>query len=51
MKDDEIFRACDRHRIETVTISKCVADYENMQNWMVELLKLQGRKLQQASGS
>ena len=30
MKGDEIFRACHRHSVETVTLSKCVAEYENV---------------------
>ena len=33
----EIVRACDRHRNETVTLTKDVTKYKNMRKWMVEL--------------
>ena len=44
MKGVEIFRDCDRHRVETLTLSKYVTEYEQMWKWMVEFLsKFQGR--------
>ena len=33
---DEIVRACDRHRDETVTLTKHVTKYKYMRKWMVE---------------
>ena len=36
VKGDEIVRACDRHRSETVTLRKHVTKYKNMRKWMVE---------------
>ena len=38
MKGDEIFRHCDRHIVETVTLSKYVAEYEEMWTRMDEFL-------------
>ena len=38
MKGYEIFRACDRHSTETVTIIKYVAEYEQIGKRMVEFL-------------
>ena len=35
---DEIVRACDRHRNETVTLTKHVTKYKYVQKWMVEFL-------------
>ena len=35
---DEIVRACDRHRNETVTLTKHVTKYKYMQKWMIEFL-------------
>ena len=35
---DEIVRACDRHRNETVTLTKQVSKYKYMQKQMVEFL-------------
>ena len=35
---DEIVRACDRHRDETVTLTKHVTKYKYMRKWMVEFL-------------
>ena len=32
LKGDEIFRAGDRHSIETVILSKCVVEYEQCEN-------------------
>ena len=37
-KGDEIVRACDRHRNETVTLTKHVTKYKYMRKWMVEFL-------------
>ena len=34
----EIFRACDRHRNETLTLTKHVTKYKYMRKWMVEFL-------------
>ena len=43
VKGDEIFPACYHHSVETVTISKYVAEYEQMWKWMVEYVrKFQG---------
>ena len=43
MKGDEIFRDCDRHIVETVTLSKYVKEYEQMRTRMDEFLsKFQG---------
>ena len=40
---DEIFRDCDRHSVETVTLSKYVIEYKQMRKWMVEFIsKFQG---------
>ena len=40
---DEILWNCDRHSVEPVTLSKYVAEYEQMWKWMVEFLsKIQG---------
>ena len=36
--EGEIFRDCDRHGVETVTLSKYVTEYEQMGKWMVEFL-------------
>ena len=35
---DEIVRACDRHRDETVTLTKHVTKYKYMRIWMVQFL-------------
>ena len=35
---DEIVRACDRHRDETVTLTKHVTKHKHMRKWMVEFL-------------
>ena len=35
---DEIVRACDRHRDETVTLTKHVAKYKYLRKWMVKFL-------------
>ena len=35
---DEIVLACDRHRDETVTLTKHVTKYKYMLKWMVEFL-------------
>ena len=35
---DEIVRACDRHRDETVTFTKHVTKYKYTRKWMVEFL-------------
>ena len=35
---DEIVRACDRHRNETVTLTKHVTKYKYMRKWMVSFL-------------
>ena len=32
------FRACDRHSVETVTLDKYVAEYEQLRKWMAEFL-------------
>ena len=41
---DKIFRDFDRLSVEPVTLSKYVAEYEQMWTWMVEFLsKFQGR--------
>ena len=36
---DEIVRVCDRHRSETVNLTKHVTKYKYMRNWMVEFLR------------
>ena len=36
---DEIVRACDWHRNETVTLTKHVTKYKYVQKWMVEFLR------------
>ena len=38
VRGDEIFRDCDRHSAETVTLSKYVTEYEQMWKWMVKVL-------------
>ena len=44
MTRGEILSNYDRHRVEPVTLSKNVAEYEQMYKWMVECLtKFQGR--------
>ena len=46
MKGDEIFRACDRHSGKIVTLSKYVAEYEEMRKWMVQFFtRFQGRSI------
>ena len=35
---DEIVRACDRHRNETVTLTKHVTKYKYIRKWMVEFI-------------
>ena len=41
---DEIIRSCDRHRNETVTLTKHVTKYKYMRKWMVEFfIKSQSR--------
>ena len=35
---DEIVRACNRHRDETVALTKHVTKYKYMRKWMVEFL-------------
>ena len=40
MKRDEILRNCDRHSVEPVTLSKYVAEYEQMWKWMEYVLPL-----------
>ena len=43
MKGDEIFRDCDSHSVETVSLSKYVTEYEQMWTLMVEFFsKFQG---------
>ena len=37
---DEIVRACDRHRNETVTLTKHVTKYKYMRKWMVEFISI-----------
>ena len=37
-EEDEIVQACDRHRNETVTLTKHVTKYKYMRKWMVEFL-------------
>ena len=44
MKGEKILRASDGYSVETVTMSKYVAEYEQVWKWMVEFLsKFQGR--------
>ena len=45
MKRDEIFRAFNRQSVETATMRKYVAEYEQMWKWMVDFFlgKFQGR--------
>ena len=44
MKRDEILRNCDRHSVEPVTLSKYVAEHEQMGKLMVEFFsKFHGR--------
>ena len=38
-EEDEIVRACDRHRDETVTLTKYVTKYKYMRKWMAEFLR------------
>ena len=46
MKGDEIFRAFERLGVEPVTLSKYVAEYEQMWKWIVKFLsKFQGRSI------
>ena len=43
MKGHEIFRAFDRHSVETAILSKYVAEYEKMWKWMIDVFsKFQG---------
>ena len=47
MKGDKIFRDCDRHIVETVTLIKYGTEYEQMWTRMVEFLsKFQGSGIQ-----
>ena len=39
MKGDKSFRACDRHRNETVTLMKIFVACDHMRKWMSEFLK------------
>ena len=44
MKEDEIFRAFDRHNVEAETLSKYIGEYEQMWKWIFEFLsKFHGR--------
>ena len=38
MKGDEILRVCDHHSVEAARVipNKCVAEYEQMQKWLIE---------------
>ena len=38
-KGNEIFRLCDRHNNETVTLGKHVTKYKHMRKWLVEFLR------------
>ena len=40
----EIVQACDRHRSETVTLTKHVTKYKNMQKYMVEFFSKSQRR-------
>ena len=47
VKGDKIFWALDRHSVETVTLRKCVAEYEQMWKLIIKFLhKFQGRGIQ-----
>ena len=47
VKGYEIFLACDRHSVETVTTIKYVAEYEQARKWMAEFLStFQGRDIE-----
>ena len=46
MKGEKIFRACDRHSVETMTLTKYVVQNEYMRKWMFEFRsKYQGRDI------